>query len=175
MGRWQYRSVAYGPYTVVRGQHGWFPTICCSFDVVTAMQTFDTKPEETRPYISFQPGQRILVVEKRYDCGWWMGAVIEDEQSGNLGPKGYFPSKYCQEAVPTQQQVVGGKMGLSGATDQWRKGEQVYVIRIVQRTASGSPRPGGSRCKARVRSPDDSMSAPGRWATRRGSRAPRVA
>ena len=50
-------------------------------------------------------------------------------------------------------------MLLSGATDQWRKGEQVHVIRIVQRTASGSPRPGGSRCKARVRSPEEMRSA----------------
>ena len=34
---------------------------------------------------------------------------------------------------------------LSGATHQWRKEEQVYAIRIVKRTASGSPRPGGSQ------------------------------
>ena len=67
---------------------------------------FDTKPEATRPYISFQPSQRI-VVEKRHDCGWWTGAVIEDEQHGNLGPKGYFPGNYCQEQAPAQP-VAGG-------------------------------------------------------------------
>ena len=93
---WSYgKAVADGP-TVARGQQGWFPTICCSVDVVTTVYTFDTKPEATRPYISFQPGQRI-VVDKRHDCGWWTGAVIEDEQHGNLGVMGFFPGNHCRE------------------------------------------------------------------------------
>ena len=67
---------------------------------------------------------------------------------------------------------AGGLLLSGAATDQRRKGEQVYVIRTVQRTASGSPRPGGSRCKARVHSPECIVSAPGRRATRRVSCGP---
>jgi hypothetical protein len=87
---------------IATNQQGWFPTSCCQFDIVSTMYPFDTKPENTRPYISFQASQRI-VIEKRHDCGWWIGSVIDNEQHGNLGPKGYFPGNYCQE-TPTQTQ-----------------------------------------------------------------------
>lgn len=91
---------------------GWFPTSCCAFDVVQTMYQFDTKPETTRPYITFRPGQKILI-ERRYECGWWIGSVIENEQHGNLGNKGYFPGNYCTELQNNMQggqQPVGGGM-----------------------------------------------------------------
>ena len=51
---------------------GWFPTACCSFDVVRANFEFDVAPEPTRHYISFKAGQRVLV-QMRQACGWWIG------------------------------------------------------------------------------------------------------
>jgi len=77
-------------------RQGWFPTNCVQFDVVKAMYSFDTSPEETRQYISFTQGQKV-VVQKRHECGWWVGSVIENQEHGNLGPRGYFPGNYCQE------------------------------------------------------------------------------
>ena len=74
-----------------------------NYHVQSPRYPFDAEPEATRPYISFQPRERILV-EKRHDCGWWYGSVIQDEQHGNLGPKGYFPGNYCQAPA----QPVGG-------------------------------------------------------------------
>merc|ERR1712176_1024688 len=92
---------------VQSGCQGWFPTSCCHFDVVTTMYGFDTKPEQTRPYIQFV-GDAKIVVEKRHDSGWWIGSVIESDMHGNLGPKGYFPGNYCREA---QGQGTGQNQG----------------------------------------------------------------
>jgi len=79
-------------------QSGWFPTSCCNINVVKATYPFDTKPETTRPYISFQAGQHILI-ETEYDCGWWLGCVITDTAAGSLGPKGYFPGNYVEKVA----------------------------------------------------------------------------
>ncbi|CAD7965659.1 unnamed protein product [Amoebophrya sp. A25] len=84
-----------------QGNSGWFPTSCARFDIVVGSYGFDTKPESTRNYITFQPGSKIIV-EQRHDCGWWIGAVVLDSH-GNLGGKGYFPGNYCQDAPPAAQ------------------------------------------------------------------------
>jgi len=61
---------------------GWFPTSCIKFDLVKSNYAFQTKPEETRPYISFEQGTHI-VVENRLSCGWWIGSVLESQETGH--------------------------------------------------------------------------------------------
>jgi hypothetical protein len=73
------------------GAQGWFPTTCVQFDIVKAQYKFDAKPEESREYIQFQAETQILV-EQRYDCGWWLGSILGE--NGSVGAKGYFPGNY---------------------------------------------------------------------------------
>jgi len=82
---------------------------------------FDTKPESTRSYISFQQGQRV-VIQRRHDCGWWIGSVIENERLGNLSPKGYFPGTY------TLSLLVEGDTGTPIQEGKGKKmlGEKLY-------------------------------------------------
>ena len=97
------------------GTRGLFPTYCFVFDVVVASFAFSfpENPEALAwdtpgyvcatlrcEYISFAAGARILV-EKRLECGWWIGAVIG--KNGALESRGYFPGNHCKDlAVQTR-------------------------------------------------------------------------